>query len=203
VIAYGGSMETKRPDPLPRKTLETDRLILRPWREEDIPEIFRICQDADIRRWTLVPSPYQLKDAQWFVREFVPAGFAKGDEATYGMFVKGTGQIAGSIALMGLAAPRSVRTAEVGFWAAPETRGRGYMTEAVLGLARYGFEELGVQRVFWQAYDGNEASRRVIEKAGFTVVGRQRASHQAHGRVVDMWLADLLPGDLPPAGPTG
>ena len=196
-------METRTPDPLPRKTLETDRLILRPWRDEDIPEIYRICQDADIQRWTFVPSPYQLKDAEWFVREFVPAAFAKGDEATYGMFVKDTGQVAGSIALMGLATPRSVRTAEVGFWAAPETRGRGYMTEAVLGLARYGFEELGVQRVVWQAYDGNDASRRVIEKAGFTVVGRQRGSHEVRGQMVDMWLADLLPGDLPPAGTAG
>jgi RimJ/RimL family protein N-acetyltransferase len=186
----------KAPTPLPTTPLETARLILRPWSDEDIPEIFKICQDPGIQRWTTVPTPYLPKDAEWFVRDFCPAGFARGDEATYGMFVKETGEIAGSIALMGLTANRAVRTAEIGFWAAPSTRGQGYMTEAVRGLVRYGFDELGVQRVFWQAYDGNDASRRVAEKAGFTIVGLQRGSHTARGERIDMWLADLLPEDL-------
>ena len=41
-----------------------------------------------------------------------------------------------------------------------------------------GFEELALGRVTWQAFDGNVASRRVIEKLGFTIVGRQRGSHE-------------------------
>lgn len=184
---------------LPAGPLETARLLLRPWREEDVPGIFKICQDPDVQRWTTVPSPYRTKDAQWYVREHTPKGFLSGDEATFGAFVKDTGQIAGAIGLGGItrsAAVYGVRTGEIGYWANPETRGRGYITEGVREVVRWAFEDLEVGRVTWQAFDGNVASRRVIEKVGFTIVGRQRGSHLHHGAIRDMWLADILPGEL-------
>ncbi|NUP46779.1 MAG: GNAT family N-acetyltransferase [Catenulispora sp.] len=185
--------------PLPRGPLETERLVLRPWQEEDIPAVHQICQDPDIQRWTTIPTPYEVGDAEWFVREFTPKGFADGDEATFAAVVKATGQIAGAIGIGGIAKHtegRGVRTAEIGYWANPETRGRGYVTEAVREVVRWGFEELRLERVTWQAFEGNTASRRVVEKVGFTVVGLQRGSHEHRGRRVDMWLADVLPGEL-------
>ena len=185
--------------PLPQGPLRTRRLVLRPWREAEIPAVFAICQDPEVQRWTTVPSPYLMKDAEWFVREHAPSGFRTGDEATFGVFVADTGQIAGSIGLTGittLVQGRGVRTAEIGYWANPDTRGRGYITEAVREVVRWAFEEVRLGRVVWQAFDGNAASRRVIEKVGFTIVGRQRASHDHHGVPRDMWLADILPGEL-------
>jgi len=179
--------------------LETARLVLRPWQEDDIPALHKICQDPDIQRWTTVPSPYAMSDAEWFVRDFTPRGFATGDEATFAALVKETGQIAGAIGLGGVirhSEGRGVRTAEIGYWANADTRGRGYVTEAVREVIRWGFEELGLGRVTWQAFDGNAASRRVIEKLGFTIVGLQRRSHEIQGRQADMWLADILPGEL-------
>ena len=185
--------------PLPRGPLQTPRLILRPWREEDIPGVYRICQDPEVQRWTTVPSPYLMRDAEWFVREHAPKGFRTGDEATFGVFIANTGQIAGSVGLAGittLVAGRGVRTAEIGYWANPDTRGRGYITEAVREVVRWAFEDVGLGRVVWQAFDGNTPSRRVIEKIGFTIVGRQRGSHEHNGAVRDMWLADILPGEV-------
>jgi RimJ/RimL family protein N-acetyltransferase len=185
--------------PLPQGPLETARLLLRPWRDADIPEIFRICQDPEVQHWTTVPSPYQMKDAEWFVRDHTPRGFQSGDEATFGIFVKNTGQVAGAIGLAGITASvanRGMRAAEIGYWANPDTRGRGYITEGVREVVRWGFEEAGLGRITWQAFDGNAASRKVIEKAGFTIVGRQRSSHAHRGRLRDMWLADILPGEL-------
>jgi RimJ/RimL family protein N-acetyltransferase len=185
--------------PLPRGPLETRRLLLRPWGEAEIPEVFKICQDPEVQRWTTVPSPYRMKDAEWFVRNHTPNGFQTGDEATFGIFVKDTGQVAGAIGLGGItrsAAVCGVRTAEIGYWANPDTRGRGYVTEGVREVVRWGFEELNLGRVTWQAFDGNVASRRVIEKVGFTIIGRQRRSHTHRGALRDMWLADILPGEL-------
>ncbi|MBW8806755.1 MAG: GNAT family N-acetyltransferase [Catenulisporales bacterium] len=184
---------------LPEGPLRTERLLLRPWREQDIPGIYRICQDPDIQRWTTVPSPYLLSDAEWFVREFTPKGFASGDTATFGVFVQETGQIAGAVGLGGITTfvvGRGVRTAEIGYWANPETRGRGYITEAVREVVRWGFEDLRLGRVTWQAFDGNKASQRVIEKLGFTIVGLQRGCNELHGERLDMWLGDILPGEL-------
>jgi RimJ/RimL family protein N-acetyltransferase len=193
-------METreKSPTPLPAAPLETDRLVLRQWTDADIPQIFEICQDPEIRRWTTVPSPYQLKDAEWYVREWAAKQFDAGTEATFAVSVKETGQIAGAIALMGLAAGAPVLTGEVGFWANPATRGRGYLTEALRELVRWGFDDLGLHRIIWQAHDGNAASLRVAEKAGFTMVGKQRQSHRHQGERIDMWLADVLPTDPRP-----
>ena len=49
-------------------TLTTDRLVLRPLRAEDAPAVAEICQDAEIQKWTFVPSPYSLKDAEVFIK---------------------------------------------------------------------------------------------------------------------------------------
>lgn len=185
------------PTPIPRAVLETERLVLRPWAERDIPEVFRICQDAEIQRYTTVPSPYQLRDAEWFIMDHCPKMAASGQVATFGVFLADTGRVAGAISLMGITTiSQDVRTAEIGYWASPETRGHGYLTEAARAVVRWGFRELGLQRIVWQAYAGNDASRRVAEKAGFRIVGLQRGSHTHRGERLDMWLGDLLPGDL-------
>lgn len=185
------------PTPIPEAALETERLLLRPWRARDIPEVHRICQDPEIQRYTTVPSPYQLKDAEWFILDHCPKTAAAGTSATFGVFVKETGHVAGAISLMGITTiSQDVRTAEIGFWGAPETRGSGYVTEAARELVRWGFQELKLERIIWQAYDGNDASRRVAEKAGFRIVGMQRASHLHRGERLDMWLGDLLPEDV-------
>ncbi|MBS2534333.1 GNAT family N-acetyltransferase [Catenulispora sp. NF23] len=185
--------------PLPQGPLQTARLLLRPWREAEIPDVFRICQDPEVQRWTTVPTPYRMKDAEWFVRDHTPRGFHTGDEATFGVFVQGTGETAGAIGLGAITrstAACGVRTAELGYWANPETRGRGYITEGVREVVRWGFEVARLGRITWQAFDGNVPSRRVIEKVGFTIIGRQRGSHEHRGVVRDMWLADILPGEL-------
>ena len=44
-------------------------VTLRPWREEDAPDVARICQDPEIPRWTNVPSPYSEEDARAFIRD--------------------------------------------------------------------------------------------------------------------------------------
>ena len=72
------------------------------------------------------------------------------------------------------------------------------MTAAARLLAAWGFDELGVRRLQWQAEVGNERSRRVAEKLGFVMEGtcRQALVHLATGRRSDSWLAALLPGEL-------
>jgi RimJ/RimL family protein N-acetyltransferase len=195
------SIPTRRS--IPSTELKTERLLLRPWRAEDADSVYRICQDPEIQRWTSVPSPYELSDAETFVRRIVPDGLAYGTDAVFGIFERETGIIAGAIDLHGITAEdvggmSRVRQAELGYWANPETRGQGYLTEATREVIRWGFDELGLKRIRWQAFDGNAASRRVAEKAGFTMVGLQRGSHLHRGTLCDMWLADMLPTDPRP-----
>ncbi|MFD4631903.1 GNAT family N-acetyltransferase [Streptomyces sp. NPDC058284] len=173
-------------------TLTTERLSLSVFTPEDIDETCAACQDPDIQRWTTVPSPYARVDAESFVRTMVPEGWRNDTEYTFAVRPLAGGPL---LAAASLHHPRS-GTWEVGYWTAKEHRGRGYMTEAVLGLARWAFTDLRCTRLEWRAEVGNTGSRAVVEKAGFTVEGVHRAGLLNKETVRDCWVGALLPSDL-------
>jgi RimJ/RimL family protein N-acetyltransferase len=70
------------------------------------------------------------------------------------------------------------------------------MTEAARLVCRFGFEMLGLRRIEWWARVGNEPSRRVAEKLGFTMEGTCRARLLHRGERVDAWVGGLLAGEL-------
>ncbi|MFS4097594.1 GNAT family N-acetyltransferase [Streptomyces sp. AF1A] len=179
-------------------TLTTDRLLLRAVGPEDTDAVYAAAQDPDIQRWTTIPSPYLPEHARGFTQELVPDGWAQGSMFTFGIFLAG-GELAGMLGLT----MRGPGVAEVGFWAAKEHRGRGYVTEATLTSCRWIFTALGVDRVEWRAEVGNHASRAVAERAGFTVEGTLRSALNNKGIRRDSWVGSLLPSDLglPSAAP--
>jgi RimJ/RimL family protein N-acetyltransferase len=75
---------------------------------------------------------------------------------------------------------------------APHARGRGVMTQAVQAVCRWAFEACQRERIEWYAEVGNEGSRRVAEKAGFTVEGVLRSRLVHHDGRVDAWIGSLL-----------
>ncbi|MEV5150009.1 GNAT family N-acetyltransferase [Streptomyces sp. NPDC052727] len=172
-------------------TLTTDRLLLRPVGPADTDAVYAAAQDPDIQRWTLVPSPYLPEHAIGFTEQIVPDGWSEGSTFTFGVFLTG-GELAAMLALT----MRSLGTAEVGFWAAKEHRGNGYVVEATLTACRWIFTEVGVDRVEWRAEVGNHASRAVAERAGFTIEGTLRSGLNNKGVRRDCWVGSLLPSDL-------
>lgn len=88
----------------------------------------------------------------------------------------------------------------IGYWVRAAKQGRGYATEMTVALTRYAFNALGVRRVEIRHADGNEASRRVIEKAGFTHEGLlRRDSIMPDGRVEDTHVySHINIKDVPP-----
>lgn len=179
-------------------SLRTDRLLLRPWGEGDIDAITAACQDPEIQRYVPVPAPYARSHAEAFVRETCPKGRAEGTDVVFGAIAKETGEPAGAVGLhriKGLGAVYGA-AAEIGYWTAPQARGRGYMTEAVREVCRWGFEELGLARVEWIAVAGNDASWRVVEKLGFTREGTLRAWLVHRGVRQDAWIGSLLRSEV-------
>ncbi len=78
---------------------------------------------------------------------------------------------------------------DTGFWVRKSAQGRGFATESTNALLRYAFGALGMRRVGISHSGGNEASRRVVEKLGFTSEGVQRAANPLPGgRVADKHL---------------
>ncbi|MGW1891754.1 GNAT family N-acetyltransferase [Streptomyces sp. NPDC002004] len=173
-------------------TLTTDRLLLRPFAPEDSDEVHAACQDPEIQRWTTIPSPYAHEHAEDFVLRMAPEGWRTDTEYTFSVR---PGQDGPVLAAVGLHHPRS-GTWEIGFWVAKEHRGRGYMPEAVLAVARWAFTDLSCTRLEWRAEVGNAPSRAVAEKCGFTVEGVLRAGLPNKGTLRDCWVGSLLPSDL-------
>ena len=79
-------------------------------------------------------------------------------------------------------------SAEIGYWVAPEARGRGVAPTAVRAVCRWAFSTKGLELIEWRAEVGNEASRRVAEKAGFRMEGELRKRLVHRGVRVDAWV---------------
>ncbi|HEV7208289.1 MAG TPA: GNAT family N-acetyltransferase [Mycobacteriales bacterium] len=166
---------------------------LRPFRPADADEVSRICQDPAIARWTTVPSPYTAEHGREFVAK-VAAGWANGTQAVWAACDAGTGALLASIGLhLDRGGPG---TAELGYWSAPEARGRGVVTSAARAACRWGFTALGLRRIDWYAQVGNEASWRVAHQIGFRYEGRLRSRVMSAGTGADAWGAGLLAGEV-------
>lgn len=173
-------------------TLTTARLLLRTVGSHDTDAVYAAVQDADIQRWTTIPSPYRPEHAHGFTTQLVPDGWADGSMFTFGVFLPEGEELVGMLAIT----MRSLGVGEVGFWASKAHRGNGYITEATTTVSRWAFTHLSVDRVEWRAEVGNTASRAVAERAGFTMEGTLRSAINNKGVRRDCWVASLLPSDL-------
>ena len=168
------------------------RLRLRPPALGDVPRITEACQDPETRRWTTIPVPYSTADAAWFVQEYAGPGWALGHLPVFAVTDADSGDYLGSVDLR----LDEAGAGEVGFVVAPWARGCSVGATALRLLCRWGFADLGLARIEWQAYVGNEGSRRVAEKVGFTVEGLCRSRLVQRGVRRDGWIGGLLPGEL-------
>ncbi len=181
----------------PQPVLDAGGVRLRPFTDADVPAMVAACRDPETIRWTTVPDPYTERDAVWFLREHAADVWARGTGAVFAVADPADDGYLGSIDLRISAADPAV--ADVGFMAAPAARGRGHMTAALRAVARWGLEAVGLERVEWRAHVGNDASRRVAEKAGFRLEGVARAGIAHRGGRRDTWVAALVRADLTPA----
>jgi RimJ/RimL family protein N-acetyltransferase len=96
---------------------------------------------------------------------------------------------------------REKRMGELSYWTFPQQRGQGFARRAAALVCRYGFDNLGLERIEAYVEPDNLASRRVVEGVGFHEEGLTRKRElTAHGVRRDMVLYGLLPEDLPPSG---
>lgn len=170
--------------------LETERLILRPLEPADAGTIRALAGEREVASTTLhIPHPYPEGAAEQFIlhtREAAEAGLGY----TYGLVRKPDG---GLIGCMGLAGISSVhRRAELGYWIGRPYWNRGYATEAARRLVQFGFEELGLNRIWACHMTGNPASGRVMQKAGMTFEGVHRQDVMKWGRFEDLALYSIL-----------
>ena len=143
--------------------LKTERLILRPWREEDAQMLYEYAKDPDVGPAAGWPVHTSVENSRQIIRDVLSA------PETYAVCLK-DGTPVGSVGLKlkgSTDMTDRVDECELGYWLGKPFWGRGFIPEAARELLRYAFEELNMRAVWCGYYEGNEKSRRVQEKLGF------------------------------------
>ena len=144
--------------------LETERLILRPWREEDAEALYSYAKDPDIGPPAGWPPHTDVENSRQIIKNVLAV------PETYALCLKDGAPI-GSIGLKLKGSTDMTDRedeCELGYWLGKPFWGQGLIPEAARELLRYAFRELGMGAVWCGYYEGNEKSKRVQEKCGFT-----------------------------------
>jgi RimJ/RimL family protein N-acetyltransferase len=169
-------------------TLETPRLLLRPFASTDSDAVLAACQDKDIQLWTPMAAPFGREEADKYVGETASQGWLTDRDYILGAFRKDDGDLIGSFCLTRI----SQGVYEIGYWADRRQRRQGYSAEAARALCDWGFRALDAHRIEWWAMTGNTSSLALAEKLGFTVEGTLRNRSLVRGRPHDWWVGGLL-----------
>lgn len=147
--------------------LQTKRLILRPWQESDAEALYKYACNPNIGPIAGWPPHTSIGNSREIIKGVLSA------PETYAVVLKETGETIGSVGIM--TARSEIRSAkmagsecEIGYWISEPYWGQGLIPEAVSELIRYAFEDLQMTTVWCGYFDGNEKSKRVQEKCGFT-----------------------------------
>lgn len=165
--------------------ITTPRITLRPWREEDAEVMFRWASNPAVGPIAGWPTHRSVEESREIIRTVFSA------PETYAIVLKESDEPIGAAAIKsGEGVSPSLQgwgDAELGYWLAEPFWGRGIMTEVVGVLIDRAFGELGYNRLWAGYYEGNDRSRRVMEKCGFrphhteydkpTLLGDTRTEH--------------------------
>jgi ribosomal-protein-alanine N-acetyltransferase len=175
--------------------LQTDRLTLRPYALTDIPALLPLIGAREVAATTLrIPHPYAESDARDFIAS-AQQGWSSGTELRLGIVLREANALCGGV---GLRIEPDHRRAELGYWIGVPYWRNGYATEAAMAQVKYGFEALGLHRIFASHVAKNSASARVLRKIGMRHEGCQRGHILKWGELFDLELYGMLASDVDP-----
>jgi RimJ/RimL family protein N-acetyltransferase len=187
----------------PNISLSTERLVLRPFEEDDVPALTEMMNDEQVVAWTSVPHPYTEDNARAWVADRAPAHRASGDGLDLAVTEFLTQRLVGSVRLS--QASWHIRSVELSYIVAPWARGEGYASEAALATARWLFTDQKFERIELRTAADNTAAQQVAQKIGCISEGVLRNACIARVRGEDGTWSDtrtdfivwsLLPEDL-------
>ena len=147
--------------------IQTERLVLRRPRLEDVPAIVLACQDPDVPRFMPeVSIPYGEQDARRFLAS-VDRAWRESDERTFA--IAGRDDV-----YLGSVSVALREGGNVGYMLSPSARGHGFTAEAVRAVVRWAHEMHGIQSLQVWTHPDNLASQAVAERAGFARLGERR-----------------------------
>ncbi|WP_069805671.1 GNAT family N-acetyltransferase [Thermogemmatispora onikobensis] len=181
--------------------LAGQRVIVRPYREEDAPALFEAIQEsrAHLRPWLPWADQHQRieETRDWINRQ--RAAWLVRDIYNCTVISLADGQLLGGISLR----PHDwqARVFEIGYWLRATATGRGYITEATQLLTSFALRQLGANRVFIRCDERNERSAAIPRRLGFVFEGCLRNEALApDGQLRNTLVFALTPADHWQAG---
>ncbi len=183
-------------------TLETGRLLLRPFTLEDAPTVRELAGTSEAAATTSTsPHPYPEGKAEEWIGAHTQLA-AHGVIYVFAVTSKASGVLMGSIGIV-IGSGRPHKRALLNYWLGVPHWNQGYATEAVRRVIAFGFEELGLNRIEATHHLGNPASGRVMQKAGMAYEGVLRGYLLKEGTSQDVAMYAVLRADWerPPQSP--
>ena len=176
--------------------LSGEHCTVRPWHIGDIESLVKHGNNINVAKHLRdrFPHPYTRSAAVSFIR------FATSQPVPANLAIEVDGHAAGAIGYVpGSDVERF--SAEVGYWLGEAYWGRGIVTEALTLVTAYLFDELNLLRLFALPFADNQASMRVLEKAGYVKEGVLQSSSVKYGQPRDQAMyARVNPRWKPEAG---
>jgi RimJ/RimL family protein N-acetyltransferase len=172
-----------------RAAFEGDLVRLRAREDEDLPRLNAMFDEPAVLGGLQVPFPQPMAG----IREWMEA--TRGAENQVHFVIETTaGEAVGVCGLQDI--DGRARHAVLGIWIGEPYWHRGFGTDAIRVLCRFGFRHMNLQRITLQVYEPNERARRVYEKVGFKREGTLRRSQFVGGRYVDEYVMGLHAEEL-------
>jgi RimJ/RimL family protein N-acetyltransferase len=157
--------------------IETERLLLRPWRNSDLAPFSTMNADPRVRRF--FPSLLTRKESDASVKLFRQS-YKQDGFCFFAAELRATEKFIGFIGIERLPfrLPRVPQDAvEIGWRLTPEVWGQGLATEGARAVLDFAFQRIGLQEVVAITVPTNLPSRRVMEKLGMTYDSRDDFDH--------------------------
>jgi ribosomal-protein-alanine N-acetyltransferase len=169
--------------------LETERLILRPWKYEDAKDLVEGLNNLEVSKWlAFVPYPYTLEDAKKFI-EFT---FNSGNYE-FAIVLKSENKVIGGTALAHI----KDNSAGGGIWLNRKYWGKGYGKEAYGKRVEFAFNDLNLEKLENGYFKGNEKSFKMQESLGYkrNGINKNKYVSRSTGKVEDEYKTLLLKED--------
>lgn len=180
---------------VPLPTIAGSGFMLRPFRPGDEMSLQKRMNDERVARdVTHIPFPYTIEHATAWVNLMSPV--ANKDSTRVDFVIAVDDEVAGSVAFINVDGHR----AQVSMWVSPEYWRRGIATEALKLIVQFGFDALGLVRIYAYHYSENIKTRGVLEKVGFRYEGTHekewRKVHDGAVRLYDSNYYSIVRSDI-------
>lgn len=168
--------------------VETRDLLLRFARASDLEDYFAFLQDPEMIRLTGSQNEFTRDGTEAWIRKI---GVPSRDRVDFLIVLKQTNELLGEVVLNEIDPMNRSANIRIGIQGTHH-RGKGYGTQALIEMLRYGFEELNLHRIELGVYAFNPRAIHVYEKIGFQREGVQRDALYSEGKFHDMILMAML-----------